>query len=108
MPYETFWHLTPKKLDAFYEAYRIKKDADDEKMWLMGLYIQSAVGTAVEHCLAGRKAKSKYVDKPLLKDIAEKNRVLSEEELQLQRELFVAKLEVMKTNFELNHKIDKK
>lgn len=32
-----------------------------------------------------------------------KNGELSEEELQRQRELFVAKLQVMKTNFELSH-----
>lgn len=38
----------------------------DEEMWRMGLYVQSAVSTAVEHNLAGRKAKSKYIEKPLL------------------------------------------
>ena len=38
----------------------------------------------------------------------EENRGISEDELQGLRELFVAKLEVMKTNFELNHKDGKK
>ena len=36
--------------------------------------------------------------------MAEKNnKPLSEKDLQLQRELFVAKLEAMKTKFEINH-----
>lgn len=62
----------------------------------------SAVFTAVEHCLGGKKARSKYTDKLLMQESA-KNGELSEEELQRQRELFVAKLQVMKTNFELSH-----
>lgn len=69
-----------------------------------GNYGISALTFAIEHCFAGRKARTKYMDKPILKEIEEKNKPLSEEELQRQRELFVAKLEVMKTNFELNHK----
>lgn len=35
---------------------------------MMGIYAQSAVFTAVEHCLAGEKAKSKYPEKPFLLD----------------------------------------
>lgn len=35
-------------------------------MWRMGLYVQSAVSTAVEHNLAGKKAKSEYIKKPFL------------------------------------------
>lgn len=74
-------------------------------MWIWwGSYGLSAVSVAVEHCLVGRKAKSKYIDKPMLQQAEEKNKPLSEKELQRQRELFVAKLEIMKTNFELNHK----
>ena len=63
----------------------------------------SAVFTAVEHCLGGKKARSKYTDKLLMQE-SSKNGELSEEELQRQRELFMAKLQVMKTNFELNKK----
>jgi hypothetical protein len=37
----------------------------------------------------------------------EQENVLDEKALQKQRELFVAKLEVMKANFELNKKKDK-
>ena len=67
-----------------------------------GTYVMSAVFTAVEHCIGGKKAKSKYTDKLLMQEI-EKND-MTEEELQKQRELFVAKLQVMKTNFELSNR----
>lgn len=66
-----------------------------------GTYVMSAVFTAVEHCLGGKEAKSKYTDKLLMQEI-EKNDT-TEEELQKQRELFVAKLQVMKTNFDLSN-----
>lgn len=39
-----------------------------------------------------------------MKELEEKNKPLSEEEMDRQRELFVAKLEAMRVNFELNHK----
>lgn len=104
VPYETFWHLTPKKLKAFYKAYKIKRQMQDEQMWYMGQYVLTAVSVAVEHNLHGRKSKSEYVKKPFMREVEERNKPISDEQLQRQRELFVAKLEVMKTNFELNHR----
>ena len=62
VPYDTFWHLTPKKLKSFYKAYEIKRRLQDEQMWFMGQYVLSAV----EHNLHGRKARSKYIEKPIL------------------------------------------
>lgn len=66
VPYETFWHLTPKKLKSFYKAYELKRKLQDEQMWFMGQYVLSAVSMAVEHNLHGRKARSKYIEKPIL------------------------------------------
>ena len=51
---------------------------------------------------SGKTAKKyKYPDKPYELN---GDKELTEEELQKQRELFVAKLMVMKSNFEINHK----
>ena len=73
-------------------------------MW-WGSYGISALIVAIDRCLHGKKAKAKYIDEPILQDINSKNDgKFSEEELQKQRELFVAKLQVMQTNFELNNK----
>lgn len=71
---------------------------------MFGSYGISALMVAIDHCLNGRKARSKYIEKPIMQELEEKNKPLSEEEMDRQRELFVAKLEAMRVNFELNHK----
>lgn len=103
--YETFWHLNPKKIDSFYKAYKVKMKQRDKEIWMAcGNYFLSAVITAVDKCLNGKKSSAKYIEKPLLRDKLSEETELSEEELKKQRELFVAKLLVMKTNFELKNK----
>lgn len=62
--------------------------------------------TAVEHNLAGRKARSKYIEKPLLQEIEKKNTPMTEDEIQKQRELFIARMQAMQANFELNRKAE--
>lgn len=94
----------PADLEPYAKAYRLEMtERDGWAYTICGNYVLSAVSVAVEHCLAGKKARSRYVEKPMLQELEEKNKPMTEEELQRQRELFVAKLEVMKTNFELNH-----
>ena len=105
MTYSEFMHATPRVLEAYRKAFDIKIKMIDQLAWQIGgNYLLSAVSVAVEHCLAGKKAKSEYIKEPVSKTARAEEGKLSEEELQRQRELFVAKLEVMKTNFELNHK----
>ena len=73
-------------------------------MWF-GTYGLSAVSVAVEHCLAGRKAKSKYIEKPVLSEIQERktNKELTEEEKQAQLDKFVMSLKIMESNFKAEH-----
>lgn len=47
-------------------AYELKRKRKDEEMWFMGQYVFSAVSTAIEHNLAGKKAKSEYLKKPVM------------------------------------------
>ncbi len=88
---------------------------EEEKMirtdyinWLNGIYTQSAVGVAVEHCLAGRKAKSEYIKNSLLQEAEEKKQIesgeLSEEEKIRQTEQFFMKLRIMGANHKLANK----
>lgn len=74
-------------------------------MWWFGFYIQDAVAIAVEKNLAGRKAKGKYFEKPLLQEVAEKQeeqkKVLSEEEKMKQVEMLFQTLQIRQANFEL-------
>lgn len=64
--YHEFWSMNPHIIQNLMEGHRMKQRMQDEQMWLMGMYIQSAVSVAVEHNLQGRKAKSKYIEKPFL------------------------------------------
>lgn len=96
---------TPNDLRAYEKGYEIRLKTNDRLIWAYcGNYVLSAVAVAVEAILAGKKAKGKYIDTPLFDNAGTENKELSEEELQKQRELFVAKLMIMKTNFDLNHK----
>ena len=76
--------------------------------WLNGLYTQRAVGVAVERCLAGRKSKSEYIEKPILQEAEEKRQIetgeLSEEEKKKQTEQFFMKLRIMGANYNLANK----
>lgn len=75
-------------------------------MWLQGRYFLEAMMVALSHFgsgMSGKKSKAEYLTRPLMEEAEEQNKPLSEEELQKQRELFVARLEAMKTNFEINH-----
>lgn len=83
VPYETFWHLTPKKLKAFYKAYEIKEKNEDRKMWYMGQYVLSAVSVAVEHNLAGKNAKSKYIQEPFLSKGELKEKEVTDKDIQM-------------------------
>lgn len=106
VPYNLFWHLTPKKIEAFKKAYELKRKIDDEKAYIQGIYTLKALEVSLSHLAAGfanKKSDAKYFDEPLLSG-KNNNGELSEEEKQRQREAFVAMLETMKTNFELNHK----
>lgn len=71
----------------------------DEEMWMMGMYVYDAVAVAVEHNLAGRKAQSKYYDKPLMQIHQEEN---DEKMKKLKVQQVFAQLEVMRVNHELN------
>lgn len=90
-------------MSVYSKAYNLEMKEKDAMMhtWI-GTYGISALLFAIEHCLNGKKAKTKYIDAPLMQKVENQNKPLSEEDLQKQRELFVAKLEVMKSNFELN------
>lgn len=94
---------SPADMEPYLKAHKEELKEKDYLAWLSNQYTLSAVLVAVEHCLVGRKAKSKYIKKPLLKELEEQNEPMTEEEIQRQRELFVAKLQAMKTNFELNN-----
>lgn len=112
VPYETFWHLVPNELRAFYKSYKQRQKIKDEEMWMMGQYVMSAVSVAVEHCLAGKKAHSKYIEKPILSNDSissskDENNMSQEEKNKKIEELFL-KLEIMGKNHKLTKEKEEK
>lgn len=104
VPYNTFFKLIPNELPAFYKSFKQKQKMEDEKIWSwIGNYGISALTVAIDRCFGGKKSKAEYIKEPILSKTFE-NDGLTEEEVQRQRELFVAKLQVMQTNFELSKK----
>ena len=91
----------PYEIEYVFEAQKIRKRLDDQSNWELGMYIESAVSTAVEHNLAGRKARSEYVKEPFIKKI---EREQAEQNGQKANQKLVATLLTWQTNWELEHK----
>ena len=93
----------PKELEPYNKAHKMNIVEQDnlQHMW-WGNYGISALIVAIDKCFS-KKQKAEYIKEPILSKTFE-NDGLTEEEIQKQRELFVAKLQVMQTNFELSKK----
>ena len=97
LSYKEFMHSTPKVLKAYDKAHFNKIELIDSLAWqFCGNYVLSAVAVAVEHCLAGRKARSEYVKEPSLTDCM----LTEEEKKQKKISEFVNKLNSMKANYD--------
>ena len=86
------------------DAYRIKRELQDEEMWVNGMYTMEAFRVVLTNAFSQKGAKPvEYRDKSLLQELKDKNRVLTEEEKQEQINLLFSSLAVMQTNFEKAH-----
>ena len=88
MTEEQFWESNPRIISVWEKAYKAKMNATNEFIhsWV-GTYGLSAVTVAVEHCLHGRKAKTKYIEKPVqLYELTEEEK---EREAEKERRKFI-------------------
>lgn len=95
---------SPADMKPYLKAHEEELKEKDYLAWLFNQYTLSAISVAVEHCLAGRKARSKYIKEPIFQSIEKKDKFMTQDELQKQRELFVARFEAMGANFRLSQK----
>lgn len=96
---------SPADMKPYFKAHREELKEKDCLAWMSNQYTMSAVSVAVEHCIVGKKAKSKYIEKPIMQEIEEKqqeNKPLTEEEKKRQTEQLFLKLRIMGANFNLN------
>ena len=103
---------TPYDLEPYLEAFKMRQRVIDQNAWQHNMYTLSAVQVAVERCLSGKKARSQYLEEPMSEIAIEKQKEddknISEDEIVRQRKALLAKLQIMQTNFELNHSDNKK
>lgn len=63
----------PADLEPYAKAHKLELTENDNIIHVAcGSYVLSAISVAVEHCLAGKKARSKYIEKPILQKIEAK------------------------------------
>lgn len=105
MTKDEFMDSKPIELMSYGIAYKLNQKRRDEELWLQGLYNMHGFSVVLSN-MFNKNSKAKYFEQPLSFDKHTKEKELTEEELQKQRELFVAKLMAMQKNFELNHKSD--
>ena len=94
-----FWACTPHRLQAHLKAYESKENHNDYIAWLLGAYNLRAFSVALDNAFNGRKARSKYFEKPMSQEAKDKEYIdgsnLSEEEKELLRQQFVNNLKAM-------------
>lgn len=94
--------MNPHIIKLLLKGYKEKIREQDYLAWLFGQYTLSAVSVAVEHCLAGRKAKSKYMEKSIMQEL-DANRPLTEEEKQREVDMFFAREKARRVNWRRKH-----
>ena len=106
MSYQEFWHDDPYLAVYYRDAHELKRDEENQKLWLNGLYSFIAISTALSNIhFDGKKHKvNSYLQEPIR--IREK----TEEELLAERDknarLTIMKLDALKAAFDAAHKED--
>ena len=108
MSYELFWHLTPTKLTYFFLAQKKRRQAEDERDYLLGLYVREALRSTVCNAFLWKRKGSmpdQYPAKPFLQDLPaqQKDRRLTEDEKQRAVDLFFAQEKVRRVNWQRAH-----
>lgn len=101
---DEFFDSTPYDLEPYVESFKMRQRIVDQNAWQHNMYTYSAVTTAIDRALNGKKARSKYFEKPMSETAIENNEdLITEDEITKQRKQLLAKLQIMQANFELNH-----
>ena len=97
VPYELFWHLNPKKLQPFKEAYQRRLEMEEYARWRNGLYVMRAVSA----CFGGEYPKQPFgleTEKSgYLDDTEDDEENYTEEEILRAREAFIAGLAIQES-----------
>ena len=66
MTEEQFWHSNLRKIETYEKAYKLKHNSINSFVYsYVGAYGMSALVTAIDGVLNGKKSKNKYIEKPI-------------------------------------------
>ena len=106
---EYFWNAYPIELEPYFEAQRIRRRIHDEEAYFQGLYTLEAFSVVLGNTFRKKNTKPiEYRKQPILKEVDDKNKPLSQRELEekAQREAdrVFHRLEIARFNQELAEK----
>lgn len=109
--WEQFWGMNPRMIRCISIGHEKKiKEYDALIHTWVGTYGLSALSVAIEHCMNGKKAKSKFIENPIMSDVESKTEStensggLSEREKIEKTEQLFMKLSIMGANHKLANK----
>ena len=106
--YNDFWNMNPRIVKVCIEGYKNKINRDLEYdnyvAFLSGIYVRDALASTVGNMFSKKSSKPiEYPKEPY--PVTQKQQEYNEEqEKERQRQLFMARLQAMQTNFELSQK----
>lgn len=107
VPYDSFWHLTPAKLESFYRAHKLKMKLLDEQAYMQGIYFMEALKATVCNAPFWRgkgQEPYQYPKKPFAQEsVGLSESDMSEEEKQKQVDLFFAQESARRANWRRTH-----
>ena len=100
--------MNPRRLTLYINAFTKKTKREFEYQntlaFIQGRYFVDALMTTVGNMFSGKGHKPfEYPEKPYELGKSSDDINLDEEEIQRQREMFVARFKIMQQNFEINH-----
>lgn len=100
MPLNEIRHSRLVGLRVYDEAYRLKKEMQDEMLYLSGIYTFEAVSIAISNAFRKHGTKAiEYRKEPILQAI----KPPTEDEIERKREEFIAKMKTLMANFKATH-----
>lgn len=108
--YDDFGKLNMKQIRHIANAYAEKQKEDfrlaDVIAYIQGRYMVDALLCTVGNMLDGKSVKFEYPEQAY--SMANQEKELTEDEIQKQREQFIAMLQTMQSNFNLNKEKENK
>ena len=63
---DQYWNESPYLAVAYRQAYKLRREVENEQAWIQGIYIYDAFAVCLSNAFAKRGAKTKnYFERPL-------------------------------------------